>query len=85
MADQHWAPIAAPEVAKAAAHLPLAFLRPGEGKSAQLGALLGLKAGENHCLDSAYHWIAGYTPSVLRTHPLTSLFSAPATPLLTPW
>lgn len=73
LADQHWAPIAAPEVAKAAAHLPLAFVRPGEGKAAQLGALLGLKPGVNHCLSTEYRWQVGYTPALYRTHPFRVL------------
>lgn len=77
VANQHWVPIAAPEVVRAASHLPLAFVRPKEGQPAQFGALLGLKAGVNHCINKENRWQLGYVPSLLRAHPFRVLPTQP--------
>ncbi|MCG5526490.1 SapC family protein [Ectothiorhodospira haloalkaliphila] len=68
----HLMPVAAPEASAAAAHLPLAFIRDPEGKGS-LCALLGLREGENHCLDAKHAWQVGYTPALLRSHPFRLL------------
>ena len=65
-------PVAAPEIGRCAAHLPLAFARDETGKP-NLYALTGLVPGKNHCLDAAHKWTAGYVPSFLRTHPFQLL------------
>src|SRR5690554_808761 len=73
--DQHWIAIAAPEVTRAAAHLPLGFIQVAEG-AYQLGALLGMKPGQNDCLTPANKWALGYTPALLRAHPFRLLATA---------
>lgn len=70
--DQHLIPLAAPEVSRAAAHLPLVFGRDAQGK-VTLCALTGLYEGVNHCLDTHDKWQAGYVPARLRSHPFRLL------------
>lgn len=65
--------ITALEATSAAAHLPLAFVKSGIDSSFRLVALLGLKKGVNHCVDSDYRWQAGYIPALERTHPFRVL------------
>ena len=69
---QHLVPVAAPEVSKLAADLPLGFIQDEAGKT-QLMALLGLKAQVNHCLNPDYTWKAAYVPAILRGHPFKML------------
>lgn len=70
--DQHLVPLAAPEVSRAAAHLPLVFARDARG-IISLCALTGLREGTNHCLDASDAWQAGYVPAWLRSHPFRLL------------
>ncbi len=76
-AEQHSAPVSAPEATSAAAHLPLVFTRTGPGEAFQLSVLLGLAEGANHCLDANYRWQCGYIPAVERTHPFRVLPTKP--------
>lgn len=70
--NQHWTAIAAPEVTHTAAHLPLAFMQTGKGQF-QLGALMGLTANQNDCVDESNKWLLDYTPALLRVHPFKVL------------
>lgn len=70
--SQHWTAIAAPEVTHTAAHLPLAFMQISKGQF-QLGALMGLTANQNDCLDESNKWLLDYTPALLRVHPFKVL------------
>lgn len=92
LAHQHWqrytdyrhaqgmatVPVAAPESAKAAAHLPLVFVKQGE--QFLLSALLGLAADTNHCLNAQNGWEAGYVPTWLRTPPFRMMTPPGAKP-----
>lgn len=71
--DQHWIAIAAPEVSQAAAHLPLGFIQLTDTSTYQLGALLGMKPGHNHCLTPENKWSIGYIPALFRAHPFRVL------------
>lgn len=77
-ADYHHAetlplvPLAAPELARAACHLPLTFARDAQNRVG-LFVLTGLRAGVNHCLNPAGQWEAGYIPAFLRTYPFRLL------------
>lgn len=70
--QQHLAPVAAPEVSRVAAELPLVFIRNAQGKT-ELMALMGLKAKVNHCLNEDFSWKPSYAPAALRTHPFKML------------
>lgn len=70
--NQHWIAIAAPEVTHTAAHLPLVFMKTDKGEF-QLGALMGLTANHNDCLDESNKWLLDYTPALLRVHPFKVL------------
>jgi hypothetical protein len=61
------APLAAPEVTKAALHLPLAFYP--ESGAWKLGAILGLQPGQNLFVAPDGRWLGGYTPATLRSYP----------------
>ncbi|WP_058634988.1 SapC family protein [Aureimonas ureilytica] len=62
-----FAPLADGEFAKAAIHLPLAFIQ--QGPTWQLVALFGLLPGQNLFVAPQGHWIAGYIPAHLRSYP----------------
>ncbi|KQT51936.1 hypothetical protein ASG43_20820 [Aureimonas sp. Leaf454] len=61
------ASLAAPEVTKAALHLPLAFYP--ENGAWKLGAVLGLEPGQNLFVAPDGRWLGGYTPATLRSYP----------------
>jgi hypothetical protein len=61
------ASLAAPEVTKAALHLPLAFYP--ENGAWKLGAILGLEPGHNLFVAPDGRWLGGYTPATLRSYP----------------
>ena len=75
-AELHLITLAAPEISKAAAHLPLAFARTGQD-TISLCALTGLRPGINHCLDDRHQWQAGYVPAFVRSYPFRLLTPPP--------
>ncbi|MDY8108868.1 SapC family protein [Fulvimarina sp. 2208YS6-2-32] len=61
------APLAAPEVSRAALELPLGFVAHEKGW--QLVAVLGLAPGQNLFVGPDGRWHGGYVPAALRSHP----------------
>lgn len=77
-AQLHLVPLSAPEVAPAAADLPVVFAPNPQGKFS-LCLLTGLAMGQNHCLDQHWQWQTSYVPVFVRNHPFR-LLPVPAQP-----
>ncbi len=75
-AQLHLIALAAPEISKAAAHLPLAFACSAQD-TISLCMLTGLNPGINHCLDDRNQWQAGYVPAFVRSYPFRLLTPPP--------
>ena len=71
-AQLHLVPLSAPEVALAAADLPVVFVSNPQGKFS-LCLLTGLVMGQNHCLDQHQQWQTPYVPVFVRSHPFRLL------------
>lgn len=67
-AGTHLVPLAGLEFYQAARHYPIVFI--GEGEKAAPIALLGLKEGQNTCVDANGQWLANqYVPAFVRRYP----------------
>jgi hypothetical protein len=64
-------PLAGSELARAALHLPIAFMRDGE--SLMPFAIVGLESGINLFVAHDGTWTAGYVPAALRSRPFALL------------
>lgn len=62
-------PVAANELVRAAAHLPLAFIEAA-GRW-QMVAITSLLPGTNLLVGPQGQWLGGYVPAVLRSHPFS--------------
>ena len=68
-------PLNADELVRAVLSLPVAFIAAGEHFA--LGAVLGLKTGENLLVAPDGRWIGRYGPLVLHQHPFTFMPTGP--------
>jgi hypothetical protein len=66
--------LVAPEMARAALHMPVAFVQYHD--QYLLAAVLGLEAGTNLFVGEGGRWTGGYVPALLRGRPFTLLPSS---------
>src|SRR5262249_8319335 len=59
--------VLAGEIAQAAAHFPLVFIKDGD--AFQLFALMGITGGENLFVSPDGRWVNDYVPAMLRRYP----------------
>lgn len=71
-AQRQWVPITGSEASRAAAHLPLCFVRTSPDRY-QFAVLLGLEADFCAYLDAQNRWRPGYAPALLRVTPFQVL------------
>ncbi len=62
-------PLAARELPRAAAHLPIAVSDGEDDKPARFVAVLGLQPGENLFVSAEGRWLGGYVPAAFRAYP----------------
>ena len=79
-ANQHLSPLVLAEMPKAMMAFPIAFVHQAQGYVPV--ALMSLLPGVNWLVHPDGHWLASYTPAVLRSHPFHMAHTDDAIPVL---